>query len=69
MSEEGRILEVTAREHRALTELIAAQQMAGDEPTRADLEAALRVLRGEAIAVEVIEYGLAQLEAEHGITR
>lgn len=52
-----------------LAAIEAGQRMAGEEPTPADMEAARRVLDGEATADEVIAEGLAALEAEYGFTR
>lgn len=52
-----------------LAAIEAGQRMAGEEPDTEDMEAARRVLAGEATAEEVIADGLAQLEAEHGFTR
>lgn len=54
---------------RQLAAIEAGQLMAGEDPTTADMEAARRVLDGEATAEEVIAGGLAELEAEHGFTR
>lgn len=47
----------------------AGQRIAGEQPTAADLQAARRVLAGEASAEQVIAEGLADLEAEYGHTR
>lgn len=52
-----------------LAAIEAGQRMAGEEPTAEDMEAARRVLSGEATADKVIAEGLAELEAEHGFTR
>lgn len=52
-----------------LAAIEAGQRMAGEEPTGQDMEAARRVLTGQATAEDVIAEGLAQLEAEHGFTR
>lgn len=43
--------------------------MAGEQPTPEDREAARRVLAGEATAQQVIEEGLAELEARYQFTR
>lgn len=52
-----------------LAAIAAGQRMAGEEPTPTDLDAACRVLTGQATAAEVIACGLADVEAEHGFTR
>lgn len=54
---------------RHLVEAVAAHRATGEEPTAADLEAARRVLAGEATAEQVIAEGLAELESEFGFTR
>lgn len=58
-----------ARVERALTSMIAAQRMAGAEPSEADIEAARRVLTGEATAEQAIRDGFAALEERFGVTR
>lgn len=59
----------TEQIERHLVAIAAAQRMAGEEPTAEDMEAARRVLAGEATADQVIAEGLAELEAQHGFTR
>ncbi len=59
----------TEQIERHLVAIAAAQRMAGEEPTAEDMEAARRVLTGEATADQVIAEGLAELEAQHGFTR
>ncbi len=51
-----------------LAAIEAGHRMAGEEPTAGDVEAARRVLTGEATPDQVIAEGLAELEAEHGFT-
>lgn len=53
---------------RQLDSIDAGQRIAGEEPSREDREAAHRVLTGQASAEQVIEEGLAELEARHGFT-
>lgn len=59
----------SAQIERHLAAIAAAERMAGEEPTADDMEAARRVLSGEATAAEVIAEGLAELEAKYGFTR
>lgn len=54
---------------RQLAAVAAAQRIAGEEPTAEDMEAARRVLIGEATADQVIAEGLAELEAQFGFKR
>ncbi|MFB9774855.1 hypothetical protein [Brevibacterium otitidis] len=59
----------TAWTTQQLIAIATGQRIAGEEPTAADLDAARRVLTGEATAGRVIADGLATLETEHGFTR
>lgn len=52
-----------------LVALAAAQRMAGEEPTAEDMEAARRVLAGEATANEVIAERFEQIDTKYGIVR
>lgn len=58
-----------SKTERQLDAIDAGQRMAGEQPTPEDREAARRVLAGEATAQQVIEEGLAELEARHQFTR
>jgi hypothetical protein len=58
-----------ARVHRQLAEVVAAQRMAGEEPTAEAADAARAVLTGQATAAQAIRDGFATLEARHGLTR
>lgn len=53
---------------RQLDAIDAGQRIAGEEPSPEDREAARRVLTGQASAEQVIEEGLAELEARYGFT-
>ncbi|MFT3969012.1 MAG: hypothetical protein QM695_01730 [Micropruina sp.] len=59
----------TEQIERNLVAIAAAERMAGEEPTADDMEAARRVLAGEATAEEVIAESLAELEARYGFKR
>ncbi len=59
----------TEQIERHLIEILVAQRMAGEEPTADNMEAARRVLAGEATAEEVIAEGLKRIEEKHGIVR
>ncbi|MFJ2620369.1 hypothetical protein [Glutamicibacter sp. NPDC087344] len=50
---------------RQLAGVRAAHEMAGEKPTTADIDAARRILSGEASVKQVIAEGLAELEAEY----
>lgn len=58
-----------ARIDRQLAAVVAAQRMAGEEPTTEAVDAARAVLTGQAIAAQAIRDGFAALEARHGLTR
>lgn len=54
---------------RQLIAIATAQRIAGEEPTVEDMDAARRVLTGEATAEQVIAEGLAELESRYGFQR
>lgn len=54
---------------RKLAAVAAAQRIAGEEPTAEDMDAARRILMGEATAEQVIAEGLAELEDQYGFKR
>ncbi len=58
-----------AEVERQLAAVAAAQRIAGEEPTVEDMEAARRILMGEATTEQVIAEGLAELEAQYGFKR
>lgn len=58
-----------AEVNRHLAAVLAAQHMAGEEPTAEDMEAARRILMGEATAEQEIAARFAQIDAKYGITR
>ena len=58
-----------ARVQRQLAEVVAAQRMAGEEPSSEATDAARAVLSGQAHADQAIRDGFAALEARHGLTR
>lgn len=58
-----------AEVERQLAAVVAAQRIAGEEPTVEDMEAARRILMGEATTEQVIAEGLAELEAQYGFKR
>ncbi|MFT3834504.1 MAG: hypothetical protein QM711_14490 [Micropruina sp.] len=59
----------TEQIERHLVAIAAAQRMAGEEPTAEDMEAARRVLAGEATADEVIVERFEQIDRKYGIVR
>lgn len=58
-----------ARVDRQLAEVVAAQRVAGEEPSAEAIDAARAVLTGQATAGQAIRDGFAALEARHGLTR
>ncbi|MGK2853427.1 MAG: hypothetical protein ACSLE3_04855 [Microbacteriaceae bacterium] len=58
-----------ARVDRQLAEVVAAQRVAGEEPSVEAVEAVRAVLTGQATAAQAIREGFAALEARHGLTR
>lgn len=54
---------------RQLAQMVAGQRMAGEEPTPEAIEAARKVLLGQATADEAIRDALAELEHRHGFSR
>lgn len=59
----------TEQIERNLVAIAAAQRMAGEEPTAEDMEAARRVLAGEATADEVIAERFEEIDRKYGIVR
>ncbi|MFT4296975.1 MAG: hypothetical protein QM582_16345 [Micropruina sp.] len=59
----------TEQIERHLAAVAAAQRMAGEEPTAEDMEAARRILAGEATSDEVIAERFEQIDKKYGIVR
>ena len=58
-----------AEVERQLAAVAAAQRIEGEKPTAEDMEAARRILTGEATAEQMIAERFAQIDAKYGIKR